>query len=317
MGQVYYVYADYDFCNTYLAHHGIKGMRWGVRRWQYDDGSLTPAGEQRYYDGSRGNIKSAIGAKIGYTKAVLTRNSKKDRVLPKDVTLSRIQKEPEFEKGYAFYTTYMKDDKKKYTGLFVQNIRRRYKTDSYSLELKSNKDLKIASKDTCKKEMSDLLKNEAFRDLYYQSIQDSASKMRRPQQQKVFYKALNDLKKKKYGSDSIYEAFNLSLTNHEDFENKASEMFYGRLKKKGYHAIDDINDKKYSSYKAKSPLIVFDTSSISVQSISDIKYSDIKGLSRKYNTERYIRELLNGAEAARSATLAEYYKSLTRNDYYY
>lgn len=317
MGQVYYVYADCDFCNTYLAHHGIKGMRWGIRRWQYDDGSLTPAGERRYYDGSHGNIKSAIGAKIGYTKAVLIRNSKKDRVLPKDVTLSRIQKEPEFEKGYAFYTTYMKDDKKKYTGLFVQNIRRRYKTDSYSLELKSNKDLKIASKDTCKKEMSDLLKNAAFRDLYYQSIQDSASKMRRPQQQKVFYKALNDLKKKKYGSDSIYEAFNLSLTNHEDFENKASEMFYGRLKKKGYHAIDDINDKKYSSYKAKSPLIVFDTSSISVQSISDVKYSDIKGLSRKYNTERYIRELLNGAEAARSATLAEYYKSLTRNDYYY
>lgn len=32
----------------YLAHHGIKGMKWGVRRFQKKDGSLTPAGKIRY-----------------------------------------------------------------------------------------------------------------------------------------------------------------------------------------------------------------------------------------------------------------------------
>lgn len=30
-----------------LYHHGIKGMRWGVRRYQNKDGSLTPAGKKR------------------------------------------------------------------------------------------------------------------------------------------------------------------------------------------------------------------------------------------------------------------------------
>ena len=33
-----------------LNHAGIKGMKWGVRRYQNKDGSLTPAGKKRYGD---------------------------------------------------------------------------------------------------------------------------------------------------------------------------------------------------------------------------------------------------------------------------
>ena len=33
--------------NTSLSHHGIKGMKWGVRRFQNKDGSLTAAGKRR------------------------------------------------------------------------------------------------------------------------------------------------------------------------------------------------------------------------------------------------------------------------------
>lgn len=33
-----------------LQHWGIKGMKWGVRRYQNKDGSLTPAGQKRYDD---------------------------------------------------------------------------------------------------------------------------------------------------------------------------------------------------------------------------------------------------------------------------
>lgn len=36
--------------SNYIKHHGIKGMKWGVRRFQNADGSLTPKGKQRYGD---------------------------------------------------------------------------------------------------------------------------------------------------------------------------------------------------------------------------------------------------------------------------
>lgn len=35
--------------SPHLYHHGIKGQRWGVRRFQNEDGSVTAKGAQRYY----------------------------------------------------------------------------------------------------------------------------------------------------------------------------------------------------------------------------------------------------------------------------
>jgi len=43
---VYYI-AGYPVSDE-LYHHGIKGQKWGVRRYQNDDGTLTAAGKARY-----------------------------------------------------------------------------------------------------------------------------------------------------------------------------------------------------------------------------------------------------------------------------
>ena len=49
------VHADDE--GVYLAHHGVKGQRWGFRRFQNKDGSLTAAGKNRNYN--KENMKNA------------------------------------------------------------------------------------------------------------------------------------------------------------------------------------------------------------------------------------------------------------------
>ena len=42
---------------TYLAHHGIRGQRWGIRRFQNTDGTLTDQGRRHYGYGSERHRK--------------------------------------------------------------------------------------------------------------------------------------------------------------------------------------------------------------------------------------------------------------------
>lgn len=56
------------YSTTELYHHGVKGMKWGVRRYQNKDGSLTPAGKKRELtdeERKARNKKIAKGVAIG------------------------------------------------------------------------------------------------------------------------------------------------------------------------------------------------------------------------------------------------------------
>lgn len=69
-----------------LYHHGTKGMRWGIRRYQNKDGSLTPAGKKHYkqsgesWSSKRKAWKEAKAKKKAAEEAE-TIEAKKERVL--------------------------------------------------------------------------------------------------------------------------------------------------------------------------------------------------------------------------------------------
>lgn len=46
--------------NGELYHYGVKGMKWGVRRYQNADGSLTPSGKKRYNNMSNDKLQKTL-----------------------------------------------------------------------------------------------------------------------------------------------------------------------------------------------------------------------------------------------------------------
>lgn len=76
--------SNYILVNGTLYHHGIKGQKWGERRFQNEDGSLTPEGRERYGYGKKSytrkewkKVKEDMNsARYKYAQAYEKRNKK-------------------------------------------------------------------------------------------------------------------------------------------------------------------------------------------------------------------------------------------------
>ena len=57
-----------------LYHHGIKGMKWGIRRYQNKDGSLTPQGKKKYEKNRRAAAGKTKQERVAeFAKAIATK----------------------------------------------------------------------------------------------------------------------------------------------------------------------------------------------------------------------------------------------------
>lgn len=317
-----------------LYHHGIKGQKWGIRRYQYADGTYTPAGRKRYGVSQSSSNAQRVSTMMGMrvkdvvntARTQVTGRQYVDTYLKRGITFARIQTSKEFE-NFAFYATYKKADSDKYMGLFGKNLTSRANSDAkraektanasgseadaatakqlrdkannmkvYQLKLETTKKLKVPSDENASDITANLLKDSEFKKNVVASIEDSKEKMRRPTQQVLFKQAQNALNKdpsKMTTSEkvAVYKALNLSLTNHNQQEVAAQAKFYSELKKKGYNALLDYNDKDYSSYHAKRPMIVFDTDSVKLQSVTETNPKVVEKMYAKYNAERIMKEV--------------------------
>lgn len=81
---------EYEISDEILKHHGVKGMHWGIRRYQNPDGSLTAAGKSRYgvskalklnekeYIKERYNYQNAVQRELRYRKSIKNLSAKTD-----------------------------------------------------------------------------------------------------------------------------------------------------------------------------------------------------------------------------------------------
>lgn len=94
---------------AYVGHSGIRGMKWGIRRFQNPDGSLTEAGRKRYgvgdakvsVNGKPVSSSSAARSSSGQTGS--TRRTKVSDLSDKELSerISRLQKEQQLKQLMA------------------------------------------------------------------------------------------------------------------------------------------------------------------------------------------------------------------------
>lgn len=134
---------------SYLIHYGIPGQKWGVRRWQNEDGSLTPEGYEHYGKDKAKQIESKelykqwkksqgynfgdnklLKRKVSEDKKLMNLNKKADelgeKIYPKKIDLKQATEHDKFwademffeQEGKGLYNRMSKYKQKKYKQIY-------------------------------------------------------------------------------------------------------------------------------------------------------------------------------------------------------
>lgn len=264
-----------------LYHYGVKGQKWGVRRYQNKDGSLTPAGKKRLNkeqdtDEKKKKLTTAqkVAIGVGVTASILAITGgvvyahkkksylssidmksikrgkyavdlmSKDTIIPKGDSIFRTSTSNKLRDELT-YASLKNDDKNRY---IIRMANQYSKEKLYQLKIKTLTDIKIPSEKKQFDMFVDLLTND-----------ESFSK-------KVTYnpygKTTNVFGNRKlaeqFASEYHYENFvtrAINLGTKYDKDDTLSS-FVKYAKSKGYNGLLDINDIGTTSEK---PIMVFDS----------------------------------------------------------
>ena len=260
-----------------LYHYGVKGMKWGVRRFQNKDGSLTDAGKKHYSDSNDTDAKrrkiikrvvigaAVVGATLAVAGGVYVHKKKsylssidlksiergkyvvdkmsKDTVIPKGSTIFRTSTHNTLRNDLT-YASLTRDDKNRY----ITRLGKMYSGKKlYQMKLKTASEVNIPSE----KKQFDM-----FVDLLTNDEQFSKTVAHNP-----YGKTPNLFGNRKaaedWASNYHYENFITRTINlGTQYDNGTLSKYRDYVKQAGYHGLIDVNDIGTTS---KKPVIVFDT----------------------------------------------------------
>lgn len=226
----------------YIAHHGILGQKWGVRRWQNSDGSLTPEGRKHYSKLENLSDKDVV-IKAGSKMQRISSNTTGDAKNKKYTFVSYTKNDNEFyEKQYS---------KELMESMIASGKTRASELDIYKLEVTATKDIISPSERKRVEEFVRMYENDKIgiskelgREalaMQFDANADSLEKSMNPDAYKqytnYYAKQFQSLSPEDVRSDG-YRYFIGSF--YRDTPMKSE--YFNTFAKKGYNAVVDDND---------------------------------------------------------------------------
>ena len=238
--------------NDELKHFGVKGMKWGIRRYEDKTGHLTSAGKKRYKDYGDGRIEIEKGAEL---QRLVGNNNKQSL-------------------DGMTYASFTKHDNNKYVKVLSGITGGR----NTKLTLTAKTTLKSPSTKEASSIFFLFLKdNPELNDIYGESFFRMGQKYTKAELDNL----INGTAGKKYKDD--YTFANSSLMFDEDGMDKVRNAYFKNLKDAGYNMLRDEND--IATGYAKSPVILLDGSA----SLS-IKSSEVITKAMRKEAKTYVKQ---------------------------
>lgn len=250
-----------------LKHYGIKGQKWGVRRFQNKDGSLTKAGVKRYKDD------------VNSKERIIKEGTEIQNISRKNMTLD--SKDARSKRLYVSYTDYDKDE---YVNMMANFM---YGGEGYKNTFVVKKDMKVASDKDVVKAFIEVAKKDPVgtaKDIA-NAYNENSIFMRKSEKtlaKKISQLSDNPDDKKNIKMAELFVANALMGTNQTVTDN-----FYSYLTKKGFDAISDTNDRKSG---AQDPLIILNMNVIKQTGSVELTANDLEAYYKLSMDDEHIKK---------------------------